>query len=88
MWNNTLEKYVIASKTQPNKLKQALLYSLIQTGQLKIESEYLDTKFDSLSQRRKTFENICNEVINTIENEKLNITWKLEKGIWEKLKPK
>ncbi len=52
-WNNTLEKYVTASKTQLNKLKQTLLYSLIQTEQIIIEKEYLDTTFDSLSKEEK-----------------------------------
>ena len=37
IWNNTLDKYVTASKTQPQKLKQTLLYSLIQSEQIKIE---------------------------------------------------
>ena len=51
-------KYVIANKTQPINLTHTLLYILIQTEQIKIENEYLDTEFDSLSKEEKTFENM------------------------------
>ena len=67
IWNNTMEKYVIASKTHPLNLTHTLLFSLIQTGQIEINNEYSNTKFNSLSLEEETFENICKQVTDICE---------------------
>ena len=56
-----------------------------------METEYIDTKFDSLTNEDQTFKQICMEVIN-LEIEKTKkietgnkTSWKLENNIWKNL---
>ena len=84
-----MEKYVIASKTQPLKPTHTLLFSFIQTRQIIINKEYKETIFNSLSQEEETFENMCKQVTDICDanNKKNNTTktaWILEKNIWKK----
>ena len=59
-----MDKFEAASKNNLDKLKTTLLYSLIQAEQIIIEKEYIDTKFDNLTNEEETFKQICKEVIN------------------------
>ena len=90
LWNNTMEKYVIASKTHPLNLTHTLLFSLIQTGQIEINNEYSNTKFNSLSLEEETFVNMCRQVTNIFDtnnkkNETTKTAWILEKASGKKL---
>merc|ERR1712127_1001818 len=55
----------------------------IQTGEIQIKNNYIDTHFNSLMNEEETFDKICKEIIK-IENTKKH-TWTLDKNIWKKI---
>ena len=50
-----MNKIESASRNNLKKLKTTLLYGLIQAEQIIVEKEYIDTKFDSLTNEDETF---------------------------------
>ena len=83
LWNETLLKYQTLAEQNNEELKSTLLYSFIQTEEIQIKNNYIDTHFNSLMNEEETFDKICKEIIQ-IKNTKKHI-WTLDKNIWKKI---
>ena len=63
LWNETLLKYQTLAEQNNEELKSTLLYSFIQTEEIQIKNNYIDTHFNSLMNEEETFDKICKEII-------------------------
>ena len=75
IWNKTLLKYQNLAENNNNKIRETLLYDLIQNEQIIIEREFGETCWNEIMLEEKTFYNTCNEILEIIEENK-KYTWK------------
>ena len=69
LWNETLKLIELCiQKNNTKELKNTLLYNLIQSEQIKIKSEYIDTIFPDILKDKDVYDEACIEVIKIQNN--------------------